>query len=330
MADESKKIKLQDDELVPVLRNEFINGTAFPADVFFRLTENYYILVAHAGDKANIKELKLSDEVNFLYVKKSEFKSFVGQSISIAGVLMNRVGLSIDKKAIFISKASSSVSKELSQLGITHEALEHAKFVANNIKTLIELKSDIFAIMELFGSLSLGQLDYAMAVSMVSVALAKNMGWNMNATLEKISLGCLLQDVGMKEFPKSLILKPRHELTNDERSLFETHPFRSAEILRSMPSISDEVISIAYEHHENAIATGYPRRIKDLKMNPLAKVVALSNAFCELTIKSGNNANPRTAAKAIEYLDVTMGQPFNEQAFKALRVIFNVPEVQAA
>jgi HD-GYP domain-containing protein (c-di-GMP phosphodiesterase class II) len=46
-------------------------------------------------------------------------------------------------------------------------------------------------------------------------------------------------------------------------------------VLRTVPGIPPEVISIVHEHHENSAGEGYPRRLDDGKINPLSKIVGL-------------------------------------------------------
>ncbi len=87
--------------------------------------------------------------------------------------------------------------------------------------------------------------------------------------------------------------------------------------------IPDDVVSILYEHVENAIAQGYPRRLRGLKMHPLSRVVALANNFMRLVIPSVNNPNPKTPKEALVYMDDVMGQPHNPEAFNALKTIIN-------
>ncbi len=52
---------------------------------------------------------------------------------------------------------------------------------------------------------------------------------------------------------------PRHALNREQTALYETHVQRGVEILRSNALlISDDIISIVLEHHENASGQGYP------------------------------------------------------------------------
>lgn len=322
--DVKPKHNVKDAEVIPILRQEFIDGAAFPADVFTRIGEDKYVLVARQGDKANLVELRLNDELKYLYVLRSDFKNCVGQTLSVAGIVISHKDVSAEKKAVFIAKAAESVFKELTHFGISHESIEHARSVANSIKVLVESKADLFSVMKILSDLPGGQMHRSMAVSAVAVMIGRNMGWTVPATLEKLAMGGLLQDVGLKELPKELVEKPRHELTSEERVIYETHPFRGAEILRSMPSSSDELISIVYEHHENANGQGYPRRLRDIRMNPLAKVVCVADVFCDLTIRHNNNANPKNPNEAVAFMEITLGQPFNKQVFQALKQLLGI------
>jgi HD-GYP domain-containing protein (c-di-GMP phosphodiesterase class II) len=85
-----------------------------------------------------------------------------------------------------------------------------------------------------------------------------------------------------------------------------------------MPSIPEDLLSIVFEHHENSIGQGYPRHLRDFKMNPLAKIVALADKFTELSISSAANPEPKTPLDALEYIGTTLGQPFSKPVFLAL------------
>ena len=226
---EKKRVELMDSEVVPILRQEFIDGASFPADVFLKMSDNRYVLVARQGDKANLVEMHVNNDVTYLYVRRTDFKNCVGQKLSIAGIIIEKNELSPQKKAVFIARAADSVLQELEHLGVSAEAIEHARKVAENIQTLVEAKPDLFSIMKALDQLPNG-MRRAMAVSAVSVMVARTMGWTLPATLEKLAMGALLLDVGLKELPKDIVEKPRHELTYDERVIYETHAFRGAEI----------------------------------------------------------------------------------------------------
>lgn len=315
------KLDLKDDEMLAIAVKDFTNGTAFAADVFIRVGEDNFVLAAKQGNRANLSGLRSLEggSIEHLYVRKKEFKNFVGQHLSVAKIILDSDLVDDNKKAEFIARAADGVLMEIEAMGFNRESVEHVKTVSKNIMTLMEARPDLLAVMQMMNGVPGDLLRHSMSVSAISVILARKMGWTMDQTLEKLVVGALLHDIGLKELPKEVLEKPRHELSTDEQMLYETHTYRGTQILNSMPSISPEIVSIVYEHHENSTGQGYPRRLRDYKINPLAKAVALADAFCELTFKSPNNPNVKSPADAIQFLEITLGQPFNRAMFQKLK-----------
>src|ERR1035438_9099714 len=126
---------------------------------------------------------------------------------------------------------------------------------------------------------------HSVAVSVFSVMIGVQVGWK-SVVLEKLALGGLLHDIGKKEISPEILSKPRALMKESEVAEFESHAVRGMHILRSLPEVPDDVIAIAYEHHEAAFGQGYPRKLKLVYINPLARVVGLANEFALLTMKS--------------------------------------------
>jgi putative nucleotidyltransferase with HDIG domain len=315
------KVELSDEEMIAVLREEFIEGAVAPADVFIKLSDNNYLLVSREGEKANFSQLHLAEkkELAYLYIRKTEFKKCVGQKITFADIVIAKAEIDERTKTQFLATATDTVFREIEALGLSQEAVEHARSVALHLKRFVESKPHLLNVVATMAEVPGDLLRHSMAVSSVSVMLGKGMGWSITSTIEKLALGGLLHDIGMKELPPELLKKPRHELTQEEQTLYETHAFRGAEILGSLPNIPDDLVSIALEHHENAIGQGYPRRIRDFKISPLARVVAVANSFCELTLPHESNPNTKSAEEAVEFIENTLGQPFSRPVFSVLK-----------
>lgn len=312
-------------DMVPIPLKEFLAGTVVPVDLFIRLSGDKFILIAKEDSKTQVEQLKTyeSKQVEYLFVRRDDYNRYVDTNIAIAEIMLTRTELSSGRKADFLVRAGGAVLKEIEFLGLNHDTYEHARLVAHATSLLVESKPDIYSVLKSLSTISDDLVAHAVAVSAISVMIGRAQGWTKRATFEKLSLGALFHDVGLKELPPDVLCKPRAELSFDEIQLFETHPFRGLELLRTMPSIPDDIMSIVYEHHENAIGQGYPRKVRDLRMNPLARVVALADQFVDLTIKSTNCPNPKSADEAIKFIEFTMGQPFNKDAFAALKALCN-------
>jgi HD-GYP domain-containing protein (c-di-GMP phosphodiesterase class II) len=136
---------------------------------------------------------------------------------------------------------------------------------------------------------------------MYGTMIAKEVGWTSAATQFKVSLGGLLHDIGKKEIDRSILEKPRRELTAKEQEIYETHPMRGKEILAEVPSIPTDIALVALHHHENLLGRGYPARLKKDQIHPLSRLISVANRFCELALK-GPNSEPLSPTEAIDKL----------------------------
>lgn len=315
--------KRPDDEYVGLSKSEFIPGTSAPADIFLKLSATNYVLLLKEGHVVQFDQMHSPEKTEWLYVRRVDYHKCVGQTLAIAGLVIDSNQITDIKKTVFLSKAADSTFREIEHLGFDHQTLEHSKIISKSIQTLVESKDDLFSVINIMGNLGDGFIKHSMMVSAISVVIAKSMKWTLAQNLEKLALGALLHDIGMKELPEELLTLPRHAMTREQAYQYETHVYRGVEILRSMPSISDDVIAMALEHHENAPGQGYPRRLRDIKTNPFARIVALADCFSELVMKTPNNPHPKTAQAAIQFIEITLGQPFHKPAFIALKQALN-------
>ncbi len=152
--------------------------------------------------------------------------------------------------------------------------------------------------------------------------LGQACGWTQQAVLEKLALGGLLHDIGMKEIAPEIGLKPRAKMTFNELREYETHCERGVKILQSIGSVPDDVICIVLEHHETAGGQGFPKRLKSVRQHPLARVVTLANNFCELTVKNRNLPTVRSAQEAVSYIQKTQSHFYTRELMTALEVCF--------
>ena len=102
-----------------------------------------------------------------------------------------------------------------------------------------------------------------------------------------VGLAGLLHDIGEQRLPSQIRWKTE-PLTRPEKSLFELHPLYGKEILHGLPGVPNIVADIVAQHHENLNGTGYPRRLTDEQILPLAKIIRVVDEYQYLT-------NPREA-----------------------------------
>ncbi len=123
---------------------------------------------------------------------------------------------------------------------------------------------------------------HALNVAIYGIALLNAMGTTRSDTLVAFGLGALLHDLGMREVPRSIILKPE-PLTSDELEIVHEHPSRGVEIADKGGGIPGQSQVVVMQHHERMDGAGYPWGIKAGDIHPLARVCAIVDTFDALT-----------------------------------------------
>ncbi|MGE4133306.1 MAG: HD-GYP domain-containing protein [Bdellovibrionales bacterium] len=318
-------------DFMPIPIHEFVNGITIPVDLYIRLSEEKFVLVGKSGSHNSIDQFKnyQNKEVAYLWVLKKEYYKITHQTISIAGIGLSKKDLDDKVKTTLISHAARSVFRQMDGLGLDMESYNNSKMVCEAVMGLVDTHKSLADLLASFKSYSDQLLSHSIAVSTIAVLLGQAMGYEKKATLEKLSLGGLLHDVGLKSLPQDLTKKSLAEMTPDEVQLWETHPYRGMQMLQSLGIVPDDIVSIVYEHHENSIGQGFPQRIRDVKIHPLAKIVCLADAYVDLILPNPNCPEPKNPREALMYIEHTLGIPYNKEAFRALKKVIEADKKAA-
>ena len=121
---------------------------------------------------------------------------------------------------------------------------------------------------------------HTLRVSTYSILLAQEL--NMPLTdVELIRIGTPLHDIGKISVPDAILRKP-DRLTPEEFEIMKTHTVKGAEIVSTVPDLRP-IIPIVRSHHERWDGRGYPDGLGGEAISPLARVVALADAFDAMT-----------------------------------------------
>lgn len=114
--------------------------------------------------------------------------------------------------------------------------------------------------------------------------LARRIASRMSLSREKqevLARAARLHDIGKISIPEYLLRKSG-PLTPPERTQFELHPERSAELLRHVADL-DQVLPAIRGHHEHFDGRGYPDGLAGEEIPLEARVIAVADAYDALT-----------------------------------------------
>ncbi len=313
--------QMPDTIMTEVAKDFFFDGMLLPASVFIRMKPGNYLLIGKKGDKAAFSSLhSYHNEAAKFFVKNSEHSDLIVNVTQITSKLISQKNIPDTVKIKFVGNLSEEALNSISTSGVVSVA--KIQRVAALIDQMAKNTEGFDKIMNLIRSMPENESKHATSTCIISLLLADEMDINLQQAREKVAMGALLHDVGLKFIPEKITSKQRHLWSPSELEAYEQHPIKGAEMLRDLKEVPYEVLLIIAEHHENAQGTGYPKKIRDVKISPLSKIVALADLFSELILIK-REGKQYTADEAILYIEEVLGQPFNRPVFMALKNMIN-------
>jgi HD-GYP domain-containing protein (c-di-GMP phosphodiesterase class II) len=130
-----------------------------------------------------------------------------------------------------------------------------------------------------------GKYIYTLAASVTILAVVTGMSLEYEKSkLVTLGAGALLHDVGMVRVP-NYITEKNAKLSPDEYNRIKTHTIHGYRIITKELQLTNEIASIALQHHEAYDGNGYPRKSRSGAISEMAKIVSICDAFAAMTRK---------------------------------------------
>jgi HD-GYP domain-containing protein (c-di-GMP phosphodiesterase class II) len=101
-------------------------------------------------------------------------------------------------------------------------------------------------------------------------------------SIEDVSWGALLHDVGKIGVPENIICKAGR-LSEDEYTMIKIHPERSYEIIRHIDHLRRGALDAARYHHERYDGSGYPSGLRGKEIPVEARVISIADTYDAVT-----------------------------------------------
>ncbi|HJJ47444.1 MAG TPA: response regulator [Methanocorpusculum sp.] len=124
----------------------------------------------------------------------------------------------------------------------------------------------------------------SMRVAKYACMLGKKLGFSLDEQ-ENLYYAALLHDIGKISISDRILSKPV-KLTPDEIGIIKSHTLIGAGILDGMSELAGYSTG-AHFHHENFDGTGYPEGLAGEEIPLTARILAVADAYAELTGNKG-------------------------------------------
>ncbi len=315
---------MSEEKMCAISLDQFSEQQCFEVDVFIQINNSKFILFGRAGqilDPEHLNKYKQKN-IQYLFVRASDFGKLVHHAVSFAGIAINQKNITFSAKIKALENACISMFAEIKALGFDERSFSHANIVTQATINLVASYPNLASMVEKLISNSARDERHALMVSAIAGMMGVSMGWTRSATLERLSLGGLLHDIGKLNLPDDIMARPFESLKPDEQTIYKSHCEFGRQTLAKLRVIPDDVRLMVFEHHECADGSGYPRGAKDLLISPYGRVLILANAFTEMVLGFGGTfISKNNIKKSLEIIENEQSEKFNRDCIKALNKV---------
>jgi HD-GYP domain-containing protein (c-di-GMP phosphodiesterase class II) len=145
-------------------------------------------------------------------------------------------------------------------------------------------------------------------VCVLTMAQAESIGFKGDQ-LYQIGIASVLHDSGKMFIPDEILNKPGR-LTDNERSIIETHTVKGAQYILGLKDIPKLAVLGSLEHHIKFDGTGYPHISNEWRPNIVSQMIAVADVFDAMRSRRVYN-DPKPLSLIIKVLVEGKGRSFN-------------------
>lgn len=317
-------------EYVPVQLAGLGSGIARDIELFHRTGADYF-LVKPKNTPTEAQALKrYAGNSPYLYVAKKDQTAYFDEINKRVSAIVNDRTIPVRTKAAVLTDCAVSIIDDIFSDPSHPQHIDKAKsFTQDCVNFISQSRQAFLHLVELSGH---DHYTYAHSIGVAAYAmvLAREMGIQDEQDVADVGLAGILHDVG-KTMVDPAIINKKGPLNAEEWAIMKKHPQYGGEILRRHKALSPAIILAAEGHHENLDGSGYPRGLRAKEMDPLVRIVSLSDAFSALTTKRSYSPS-RDSATAFQLMKENLDKKFDRAMFRRFVLLFlsNEQEKKAA
>lgn len=322
----SEPVLPKDGDYVSLDIDEFVCGKEMQFEIFIKLNAQKFVKIAHGGEDITIDQVRAykSKGIMCLYMKKEDFQLYLKFTIMLSKKVSESDAISVEKKKHFLKHTSKLLWGNDFLANADSEAFKYAQTIVESTISVFAEEKELFDVLQIFQAENAEIYSHSLSVSMLSIMLAHDLDWKSSSTSFRLASAGIFHDIGLRELPQELTSKSRVQMTYKEKNLYESHAYRSVELLKNLKGLSSEVLSIIIQHHENELGHGYPNGLLRNKIHPLAKVLAVADEYCS-SLPSTSPTIEEARATARKFSTLAAGM-YDQNVLDALFRVLKMPE----
>lgn len=212
--------------------------------------------------------------------------------------------------------ATSEVAREVSRNFLTdpQKSIEQASSIVKEMAEIALTEGDV-AIHAVNGNRSSDQ-NYQHSMNVLVLALMMSKTLNISKDhIHILGLAALFHDIGKAKISSKVLLK-KEPLTKIEQAHYEEHCAIGAQLALDA-GLPKHVAKVIFQHHELIDGSGYPKKLTGDKIDPLARLISVVNAYDNLC-NPMDVATAKTPYEALGYLFASQRSKYDEVVLKRM------------
>ena len=198
----------------------------------------------------------------------------------------------VNIQSSFIKSLKNGAPKDLSPM----ESLSHSL-----IESVFDNK-DALSCLTMIKEADQYLLEHSINCSILAGIFCEFLGYDRD-TIEQVSLGTLLMDIGMSSLPEDVRVST-DTFSNDDWEVMKTHVEIGIDLIEQCGDISDLSLQIIEQHHERMDGSGYPKGLTGDDISEFARIAAIVDAFDAMT-SNRTHKDSVTPMQALKRLTAT-------------------------
>lgn len=275
-------------DYVPIRVSTLRGDQKIDFNAYIRINEKHVLYLRQGdsfeGDRLNRLKAKKLKKMFIAPEDEENYRKYLSHNIEMA--YDNNSNKNIVVRSEIIQGAQQSHAEEVFENADSVEAYSNAKDSASRYVDFLVTQDDALSSVLNIENVDQNIAHHGVTVSTLAVALAQKLGIVDPKQTQLLALGGLLHDFGHYHSDLS-VNRPLAQFSPAELETYKNHPRGGAEQVQTKKHFDLSVINIIMQHEECIDGSGYPNKLMEKSMDPLAVITSSANALDRLMTFEG-------------------------------------------